>query len=817
MSKITIKAGDEYRAKIATDWEKDSFFSDVYEKAKNIMKEFEDHVKDLREPEQKQGIQYRIGNNIIAFCGKRGQGKTSALQTFSHHLKKEKSGFYVLSSIDPSALRADESIVRILLSKLFNEIAKLMENFAKNDGSQIDFDDIRIAKDKILKKFEDCFRNVDYSVKDNENDFGMDDLELLSQLGSSNMLREKLQELIDEFIKFQSKYHEDGYRFLVIQIDDADMVLDGVFKICEDIRNYFSLPNVIVLMAADMEQLTNAIFMEYVKKYHDLISTEISDVSREYHLNNCIQMANRYIEKMYPAGHRIVLPVIQDYIKWNFNKIILEYIENDNQTDFFSKYNEHCKSIQEQLLKMLYDRTGMIFLKNDQNLHFILPRTMRELTHFVKMLYDLPTIDFEEAFIAVCDDTKKLQNNLNMLESYFFDDWCANHLIESDQITLKNTQKDFLKKELCANEILLKLKEVEKGTELYNAFIIYYTLQLNKKFTEVVGRPDLSTQLAIYLERFILDWNTDELMLLHFEYDLAKDNEVELQANLLFASNEDGNKKGTFNVEKVILRSLYNYDRLNRDISNETILSSTQDIKETAQDSTQDIEDKVIKSEGIGYVLGLKNLFANVEIYRNISENINKMYRKLDATSIEFCTLAPIYERLFVCMNLDKGTAEYLGIEKPEEDKLGSYWCDLYLRGRALYQKYYWNNDSNKQRFEKICNKYLMEYKKEILEFSEKIKDHIRQENTTKLIHDKDIMASIDAFDENFRNSKGFKELKGKKDDLKKIIQDYNDKINKREDIDADWRNEMLQKISKVNLSLGYKINSAGKSHKRKR
>ena len=45
-------------------------------------------------------------------------------------------------------------------------------------------------------------------------------------------------------------------------IDDMDLATQKIYRICEDIRNYLSVPNIIVLFASDYDQLVYAIYQK---------------------------------------------------------------------------------------------------------------------------------------------------------------------------------------------------------------------------------------------------------------------------------------------------------------------------------------------------------------------------------------------------------------------------------------------------------------------------------------------------------------------------------------------------------------------------
>ena len=81
-----------------------------------------------------------------------------------------------------------------------------------------------------------------------------------------------------------------------------------------------------------------------------------------------------------------------------------------------------------------------------------LPHTLRELTHFVKMLDDMETVDFQKAFrvmlgeggaveIGARLEVEKLKGNLSILKAYYMNYWCGNHLEYSQQRLIENIEQ----------------------------------------------------------------------------------------------------------------------------------------------------------------------------------------------------------------------------------------------------------------------------------------------------------------------------------------------------------------------------------------
>ena len=130
---LEINLNEEYKIKIenGNDFNK-SIFKDVYESAlKNVI----EIVKQSDEEKSK----YDDFNNIIAFTGERGKGKSSSMISFLDALvgkeKNEHSGFFknenyqyindksfaTIDIIDPSLFRGEESLFEIILAKMFQK------------------------------------------------------------------------------------------------------------------------------------------------------------------------------------------------------------------------------------------------------------------------------------------------------------------------------------------------------------------------------------------------------------------------------------------------------------------------------------------------------------------------------------------------------------------------------------------------------------------------------------------------------------------------------------------------------------------------
>lgn len=510
--RIVINKGDEYRFKTEKKFEEKDFFYDVYQKAERVTEEILETMRQSREELSKTKAHfYGIGNNIIVFCGTRGEGKTSALQSFAYQLKhaesKDKNKEYiVLDTIDPSELDSEESIVRVFLSRLFSYFHTLYDKSKKSD-SNYDEKEMNIDRREILDKFNKCYNNLMNMGQKRKQDTYQDNLDCLSELGDSRNLRTNLFLVAEKVLDYKKKYcsgDSDSRQYLVVLIDDADLSMGNIFKICEDIRNYFSIPNAVVLMAADFEQLRSAIYQKYLKHYKTILKY---DKYLKYK-NKCYSMATKFMEKMFPNGHRIELPNINHEIQRNANSLKLEYREEcedkkDNKAepkyvDVFAKEEwENCKDMQEQLIRSLYKRTGVIIEKRN-DIQTFLPHTLRELTHFLKLLDSMEVVDFEMAVLEGTgrvpkkseDDMPNLlrwKNNLEELKRYYLRYWIQNYL--------KNEQAQLIKQ-------MDKVNQYDKVDQM-GKLILAYIERNRKKNDKEIDTEDTIEDFAYLLYHII--------------------------------------------------------------------------------------------------------------------------------------------------------------------------------------------------------------------------------------------------------------------------------------------------------------------------
>lgn len=428
--KIEIRHGDVYCTKISSIYNEDDFFHEAYRKAAQGVRDiveatehFHDEVREKRpgrsSPDVVSGVteyMHLAGypNNIIAFCAGRGQGKTSAMVSFSTALRQRKGdeqeqrfwgdliktcSFHVLDPIDPTMMNQGDSILRIIISRMF-------ECYTNEEKKQREFRNGRPEKEpELLNGFRQCYRSLDVLQKGRDLQDCYDDLEYLADLGDSSNLKKTFQKLVSLFLDLVIQHAVgESHQFLIIQIDDADLNAANAYRIVEELRRYCVVPNVLILMATDFGQLELTVEQHFIEELKTLCTHKKDDKAVWDH---CHKMMERYLDKLIPGTRQVHLPLIDHYIKGHENELLLKYTDG-NLKVWDGDY-------QDLLLKMIYQKTGLILVKPTGYLHNLLPKTMRELTHLLAFLSELEELDFENcALLKLIQMWQKTSKNRSL-------------------------------------------------------------------------------------------------------------------------------------------------------------------------------------------------------------------------------------------------------------------------------------------------------------------------------------------------------------------------------------------------------------------
>ena len=408
---LQIKKGREHRAVLTPNRINcpSEFFYNAYQDAKYQLQEivlasYRNQKREQKEPTTKRRIEllHEYPNNVIAFCADRGRGKTTAMLSFSNALEALGNSpenrpqdfwgtlpavehpldarFEVMAPIDPAAMENTDSVLQQIISQLFENFCREAKHRSRYDSGRKNSD-----RDDLANRFQKCAQAIDalYKGEKTPDTLIEDELDKIAEIGQSGKLLLLLHEMIDKYLDFMQS-DEGPKRCLVVQIDDADMDIGRSYQILEDVRKYLGLPRVIVLMATNLQQLETTVEQHFLKEYEHGLKYGDSMITVE----RCHEIAVLYLEKAIPHPRRIYLPDIGETIRQHLSKLRVNYQEpNDSsngradakETNLLSENGTY----QEQLLELLYRKTGMVFTFEQDYLHNLLPAHMRELCQFL--------------------------------------------------------------------------------------------------------------------------------------------------------------------------------------------------------------------------------------------------------------------------------------------------------------------------------------------------------------------------------------------------------------------------------------------------
>jgi len=408
---------------------------------------------------------YNYPNNMIVFSGERGAGKSSAMLTFVNSLKDHKSKLYCekflrdvtkgelpgiglkdvsnmlekcqfvsIPPIDPTTLENGGQILIVILARMYKLASDAWEEQGRSCTASRKFSpqDRINRKNELMRKFSTCYEHVNAIKNWDKKNFEYEGLDVLSELGDSSRLKNEFAELVEALLEFCC---DSGYdnQYLIIQIDDTDMNIQGAYEILEDIRKYLVIPHVIIVMAADLTHLVQVVESSVLASYE-----QRSENATEHASN----IARQYITKLFPQTRQINLPNLGTYFKEHADNIRITYntfsknlVLPDNQEKF--------QDVQEQIFRLIYRKTGLVFLRYKNLLHYIVPGNMRHLAHFLAMLVQMEQIvdpDKEEIgfFLPedateakICEHKRNLRirlQNVQRFRDYFLTTWVTANL-----------------------------------------------------------------------------------------------------------------------------------------------------------------------------------------------------------------------------------------------------------------------------------------------------------------------------------------------------------------------------------------------------
>ena len=258
---LVITKGKEFKITKKDTIEETDVFYDQYVAAAKML----DNMLEYSESQVNDSFEIEMENNIIAFCGERGEGKSSAMMTFINVLSQnaktrqntifatckniEKIEFSKPIVIDPSMFDNVHNILDIVVAIIYR---KFKDRYYSGNENIEDY-----KREQLLNKFQKVYKSISL-INDQkrilETEFDYEgNIENINRLGDSTRLKEDFRQLIDAYL--DCMMNVDRPKKLLIAIDDLDLCNSNAYRMSEQIRKYLIIPNVVIVMAIKIEQL----------------------------------------------------------------------------------------------------------------------------------------------------------------------------------------------------------------------------------------------------------------------------------------------------------------------------------------------------------------------------------------------------------------------------------------------------------------------------------------------------------------------------------------------------------------------------------
>ncbi len=400
---------------------KTSIFSEVYLEVCVMVKE----IIEANQRFDKNNLLEQFCNenyisNTISFLGERGMGKSSAMLSFSYFLKiydiqdlKQDDlyrisdcKFYVLPKIDATMMSKEENLLDILLAKMWDTFYKKLNEQSLSGQSY------NITQEKF-EKTKQVYSSYWKEEKASRRIQKYSSLEELHELSQSINLRKCITELIESYLHFMMDNRDNTY--LVITVDDLDLVQENVYDKIDYIRLFLTIPKVIILVTADINRLEMNLSTLFSKQF--LCEYNIKESEKDY----VRTYADEYLKKVFPRNMRIYMPyddqqIVKKFINENMNFFVQIYDNNKLQ----KIYNDADLQITENMLiSSLIAKSTNILLFSNLYSYSVKSKNLRDL---VNGLYELIQVDFENNNIELIYQwmLKELLISINNIRDGFF-------------------------------------------------------------------------------------------------------------------------------------------------------------------------------------------------------------------------------------------------------------------------------------------------------------------------------------------------------------------------------------------------------------
>lgn len=446
---------------------KSSFFTDVYRQALETIALIihTNHSKnEYVDKSKKKNIEpiYDV-QNTIAFTGRRGTGKTSAMVSvrncllgsdditldlcdgFSREELQRIQFWTIPKMVDASQLDEKEDLLEIILACMLKELSEISSDRDFNEreyGQKVE--DLKLKITKVQNNYDSLIQTNGHTIPASYT--------MLIQGADKHYIQSEFKKIVDDYLLVLSECRSNNdktkqkEKCLVICIDDIDMYPGDPMQIMQCIYRYFSIPNILVMTSWNYEMLYQYIFNHYYKRTALKNKYEKNDNSSEFSKSErlCHEQSHDYLRKIIPFDKRIVMPSWKksDYRELT-DKIVRLYDKNEFEKAFQSSFpnlypgrlyemlkhkvfysDEKTISIKQLIFIMLADRTGIYLDPCGYKSHFMEPDGLRSTFELFDTLYAMHNIRINQGLFSKYndDDNKERirQNYKILLDTFYF-------------------------------------------------------------------------------------------------------------------------------------------------------------------------------------------------------------------------------------------------------------------------------------------------------------------------------------------------------------------------------------------------------------
>lgn len=390
--KLVYKIGRERGEIVEKQDFNESIFAEQYVRALSFVSKFVDSKE--------------ISNNlnVIAFCGDRGEGKSSCMRTVLNMLApdantdkecvkayiKEKgiqnvseNSFEVLDVIDPSFFDNCHNVIELVLGRMYIQMIERGKEIPDMDYT---------CRNSIMSKFQQAKKCL-YTLHES-SDGHIDELQELDALAAGIELKKHMNELIRNFLQLVKK------QWLIVSIDDIDLNMSEAYRMCEHIRKYLACERCIVFIGVKLNQLQDAISIAIQRSLDKTYPSQDVDAFGK----EIIEMTRKYIEKFLPDAYRINMPKV-----YSICESVLQIQGEDDICE--------GRNIKDAVVNLIFSRTRYLFYNSKGGISPIIPNNLRDLIAMIGLLISMPRI--EDSYMQKAE----LEANKRVFKDYFFATW----------------------------------------------------------------------------------------------------------------------------------------------------------------------------------------------------------------------------------------------------------------------------------------------------------------------------------------------------------------------------------------------------------